>query len=200
MIANRSMKNYYVLIVAALMVATSCNESRRGNDSNLGEDRDEAAAEANTDTFRGKKQKDADFVYEVVQSNYGEIKLAELADQKSRNAEVKKIAQMLLTDHTASLNDLKTVAQAKGISVPVEEADGSKRKLENIAEETDDEFERMWCKEMLDLHESSIKKFEDHLDKTEDQELKAFINKNLPALKAHREHLKACDKKLNERT
>ena len=69
------------------------------------------AAESNADKFGGKKQKDADFVFEVVESNHGEIKLAELANQKSRNAEIKEIATMLLTDHTASLNDLKTVDQ-----------------------------------------------------------------------------------------
>jgi hypothetical protein len=75
------MKNIYLILMAALSMLASCNESNRGNDSNFSEDRDEAAAESNSDKFAGKKQRDAGFVYDVVQSNYGEIKLAELGHQ-----------------------------------------------------------------------------------------------------------------------
>lgn len=187
---NRNMKKIYqTLAIAASLTLVSCNESRRGNDSNLNEDRNEAAAESNTEKFQGKKQRDADFVYEVVGSSYGEIKLAELANQRSRTPEVKQIAQQLLTDHTASLNELKTLAQAKAISIPVEEPDASKRKLENMAEEEGSEFDKEWVQEMIDLHKNDIDKFEDRLENTEDPELKAFIDKTLPALKKHHEHL-----------
>jgi putative membrane protein len=190
-------KNYHILAIAASLALVSCNESRRGNDSNLNEERNEAAAESNTDKFAGKKQKDADFVYEVVASSYGEIKLAELANQKSRTPEVKKIAEQLVTDHTSSLNELKTLAQAKAISVPVEEADASKRKLENIAEESGREFDEKWCKEMMDLHERDIDRFEKRMDDTEDPELKAFIRKTLAVLKDHHESLEGCEEALN---
>jgi putative membrane protein len=188
------MKNILMIAVAASLVLTSCNESRPANDNNVNNDRDEAAAESNKDKFAGKKQRDADFVYEVVESNYGEIKLAELANQRSRTPEVKQVAQQLLTDHTASLNELKTLAQAQSISVPVEETDASKRKLENMAEEEGNDFDQAWCDEMMDLHDKTIDKFEKRLDDTDDPELKAFINKTLPVLKEHHDRLKACEK------
>jgi putative membrane protein len=191
-------KIYHFLAIAASLTLVSCNESRRGNDSNLNEDRNEAAAESNSDKFEGTKQRDAGFVYDVVGSSYGEIKLAELANQRSRTAEVKQIAQQLLTDHTASLNELKTLAQAKAISIPVEEADASKRKLENMAEEEGSDFDKEWVQEMIDLHEKNIDTFEDRLKNTEDPELKAFISKTLPVLKKHHEHLRACEEKLDE--
>ena len=192
------MNHVYWILMAVVFALSSCNESKRGNDSNLNEDRNEAADESNTDKFAGKKQRDADFVYEVVGANYGEIKLAELANQKSRNREVKRIAETLLTDHSASLNELKTLAQAKAISVPVEEPDASKRTLENMAEEGDDDFDHSWCTEMAEQHEKNIDKFERRLGDTEDPELKAFINKTLPVLKKHHEQLKACDAKLKK--
>ena len=135
-------KCYHIFALAASLALVSCNESGRGNDSHLNADRNQAAAESNTDKFAGKKKKDAEFVYEVVASSYAEIKLAEVASQKSRTPEVKKIAEQLLTDHTSSLNALKTLAQAQAISVPVEESDASKRKLENMAEESGHEFDR----------------------------------------------------------
>lgn len=191
------MKSIYVIVSAALMLS-ACNESRRGNDANVNETRSEAAAESNTDKFEGQTEKDAEFVYEVVGTNYSEIKLAELANQKSRNTQVKQVAQTLLTDHTASLNELKTLAQAKAISIPVQEQDGSKRKLENLAEESGQDFDQAWSKEMMNLHDETIEKFEDRLENTQDADLKAYIQKTLPLLKKHHEQLEACNEKLKE--
>ena len=191
-------KIYHLLAIAASLTLVSCNESRRGNDSNLNEERNEAAAESNTDKFEGKKQRDADFVYEVVGSSYGEIKLAELANQRSRTAEVKQIAQQLLAAHSGTLNDLKTLAQSKAISIPVEEPDASKRKLEDMAQEQGNDFDKQWLQEMIDLHEKDIEKFEHRLKNTDDAELKAFISKALPDLKKHHENLMACDARLGE--
>ena len=191
------MKMIYVMMGAALMMA-GCNESRRGNDSNVNETRNEAAAESNADKFEGQTQKDSEFVYEVVASNYSEIKLAELANQKSRNKQVKEVAQTLLTDHTASLNELKILAQAKAISIPVQERDASKRKLENLAEESGEDFDEAWAREMMQAHDEMIEKFEDRLEDTQDAELKGYIEKTLPVLKKHHDALEACHEELKE--
>jgi len=189
------MRGICLMFIASLAMV-SCNESRRGNDSNVNEDRNEAAAESNDDKFAGKKQRDADFVYDVVESSYGEIKLAELGNQKSRTPEVKRIAQMLLIDHTASLNELKTIAQAKAISIPVEEGNDSKRRLENLAQESVDEFDQTWVKVMMVLHDENVREFESRLDDTSDAELKAFINKTLPVLKKHHQSLEGFNEKI----
>lgn len=187
---------YHILAIASSLAFVSCNEMRRGDDSNLNEERNEAAEESNTDKFAGKKQRDADFVFEVVASNYGEIKLAELANQRSRTETVKEIAHKLLNDHTSTLNELKTLAQAKAISIPVEETDASKRRLEDIADESGEDFDRKWVEEMLDMHDKSIDRFEKRLEETDDVDLKTFINKTLPLLREHRGHLEACEKNL----
>jgi putative membrane protein len=194
------MKKFFkkILTLATFMAMISCNESRRGNDSNLNEDRNEAAKESNADKFQGKKQNDAKFVYEVVAANYAEIKLAELANQRSRNAEVKNSAQKIQSDHSTALNEIKILAQAKAISVPVEETDKAKRKIEDFAGESGKEFDRKWCKEMMDKHEESIDKFERRLENTEDVELKAWVSKTLPVLRMHYDRLKACYEKLKE--
>lgn len=194
------MKVIHVLIASAALALTACNESRRGNDSDVNEPRNEAAAEANRDKFSAEAQRDAEFTYEVVASNYGEIKLAELANQRSRNNEVKNLAQTLLADHTTALNELKTLAQAKAISIPVEERETAERKIDNLADKSGQEFDKEWTVEMLAMHKESIGKFEDRLESTEDAELKAYISKTLPVLKKHREQLKALEQKLKANT
>jgi putative membrane protein len=176
---------FKILTVASLLAVYSCNDPRKGEDSN------EKAEEANEDKFKDNKaRQDAEFVEEVVATNYAEIKLAELANQRSRNGEVKQLAQMLQADHSAALNELKTLAQAKAISVPVEEDEQAKRKLENFTEASGNEFDEKWCKEMLDKHEDSIDQFEKRLQNTDDAELKTWISKTLLTLRTHYSRLK----------
>lgn len=184
---------FKILTLASLLAMYSCNDARKEQDSN------EIAEEANDEKFEDNQaEKDADFVEEVVASNYAEIKLAELANQRSRNTEVKEIAQMLQTDHSGALNELKTLAQAKSISIPVEETDEAKRKMENFTDESGEDFDKKWCKEMIDQHEDTIDKFEKRLENTEDAELKAWISKTLPTLRTHHDRLKACHEKIKD--
>ena len=172
------------------LLLAACNESRRGNDSNLNEGRNEAAAEANTGKFSGETQRDAEFVYNVVESNYAEIKLAELGHQRARDPGLKQIAQTILVHHKTSLNDLKTLAQARAISVPVQEAQQARRDLERMADEPDEDFDLVWCERMLDIHNRNIDKFEKRLRHTTDPELERFINTTLAVLREHLSSLK----------
>lgn len=187
---------FRILIFSYVLVMISCNESRRGNDSNLGEDRNEAAEEGNADKFKGKEQNDADFVYKVVESNYAEIKLAQIAAQRSTDPTVKQIATKIVDDHTKALNELKVLAQSKAIGVPVQETDQAKRKLKRFSDKSKEDFDKEWCKEMMDIHDSNIDDFEKRLDKTEDEALKAWINKTLPTLKMHHQQVESCHEKV----
>jgi putative membrane protein len=186
------MKNILkVMTVASLLATYSCNDVRRDEDSL------DRAKEANSEKFKeDKAEQDAEFVEEAVASKYAEIKLAEVANQRSRNAEIKKVAELIRTDHSSALNELKTLAQAKAISVPVEETQASKRKMEDFTQQTGNDFDENWCKEMIDLHEDNIDKFENRLEKTDDVELKSWISKTLPALRTHHQKLKACHEKM----
>lgn len=186
---------FRILTVVSLASLLACNEAKRGNDSDAAydnKDSKEQADEANDEKFEDNDmENDADFVAGTVESNYGEIKFAQLATQNSSNPEVKKMAAMLVTDHTKTLNELKALASNKAISVPVEEDAEARRKTERFSDEAGKDFDKKWCKEMIDRHEESINKFEKRIDKTEDAELKAWLNKTLPTLKSHRDQLQS---------
>ncbi|MEO5601999.1 MAG: DUF4142 domain-containing protein [Cyclobacteriaceae bacterium] len=186
------MKSFFKIFSLTCLVAIySCNDPRQG--------REELAGEGNNEKFEEKNSRnDAQFVEEVVASNYAEIKMAEIANQRSRNSEVKQIAQMLQTDHSGSLNELKTLAQSKAISVPVEENDEARQKMENFSAESGKDFDVKWCKEMIDKHEDNIDRFEKRLENSDDADLKSWISRTLPTLRSHHDKLKACQEKLKE--
>jgi len=182
------------MIAFAALAMASCTPKDKAADSN------EVAEEANEEKFDDKKdEKDAEFVSEVVASNYAEIELARLASTRSDNAQVKEVAKMLEEDHNKLLTELQAFAGTKAISVPSEPKDDAKKKIEDLTKEEDiKDFNKEWCKEMADKHEKTIEKFEDRAEKTEDADLKIWITQTLPHLRTHLDKVKACEESLKD--
>lgn len=180
---------FKIFAVASLFAFYSCNETRREQD----QDSNEVAEEANDERFDDNEdmEKDADFVAEAVASNYAEIEMAKLAQERATHPQVKEIAQMLERDHKKTLDELKTLAQTEGITVPVEPKQDAKDQMAKLREEKAEDFDKKWLSEMEDKHEKSIDKFEKRAEKGEDPEVKALAAKTLPHLKMHKERISA---------
>jgi putative membrane protein len=165
------------------------------------ENSEEIANDANDDKFDDNKdvKNDADFVAEQVAANYAELKLAQLASEKSSVAEIKKVAKMLESEHSKKLDELQKLANAKSITIPIEADKESIKTVEDLRDEKDmEDFNEEWCKEMVDKHEKTIEVYEDKLESTEDPELKSWISQTLPGLRTHLDQLKACHEKLKD--
>lgn len=176
-----------IATVILLSIVYGCTPAKNDGSENT----NETAKEVNDETFEDKDQeKDADFIVEAVAANYAEIHLAQQALGRSQNSDVKQMASMLETDHTKVLNELKGYASKNGIVLPVEETEKAKKTEEKLSEKDAEDFDDKWCSELIDAHQNTIDKFENRLDKTEDPELKAWINNTLPSLKTHLQMLK----------
>src|SRR5215204_6234316 len=60
------------------------------------------------------------FWSKAAQGGMAEVELAKLALQKSTNADVKKFAQMMVTDHTKANDELKALAAKKNVTLPTD--------------------------------------------------------------------------------
>lgn len=186
---------FKVLTLASLFAVASCSEAKREQN----EDSNEVAEESNDDKFEDNDmEKDADFVAEAVASEYAEIKMAQLAIERSTNADVKAMATMLEADHTKTLNELKALAQTKAITIPVEEKDGAKNDIQKLRDEDIKDFDKKWINEMKDEHKDCIDKFEKRADKAEDADIKAFAAKTLPHLQMHLDKIKTYEDKVQD--
>jgi putative membrane protein len=181
----------------ALFVACGDADTDDSNNSDTaGTTRNEAEDKNDSALSTRAAEKDAQFVVDVVASNYGEVKLAKLAQQKSSNKELKDVAKMLEADHSAVLGDLKTMASNKGIVIPSEENVQAKDKLKELTDEKASEFDKEWCEILMDNHKNSISKFENAANDVSDPDLKNFVNTVLPKLRTHHDKLMECHKKL----
>jgi putative membrane protein len=190
------MKPIFLVFIILLFAGVSCNnKSSQDNTDETATEDNSAGNESSTDNDLSK---DAEFMKEVAESNRAEIELAQLALQRSENSEVRDVAQMLESDHKKALQELDAIAQDDGIQIPAEEVnDASQRKIENLKEKEDSkEFNEEWCSELVDRHEKTIEKFEDKMEKTDNPELRSWINQTLPTLRAHLDRVKSCQQQL----
>ena len=138
-----------------------------------------------TEMKSAKMAKQDKFWTEAAQGGMTEVELSNLALQKSQNEEVKKYAQMMVDDHTKANDELKTLAQSKGVTLPTEinaKQMAVKSKLNGLS---GDAFDKEYISTMVKDHDKTVKLFQTEADKGSDAEVKAFAANTLPTLKAH---------------
>ncbi|AXY78386.1 DUF4142 domain-containing protein [Paraflavitalea soli] len=184
------------LAIACLVIGSmtmACQDETKPEESK------EVAEDKNDAKFKTDSSEDkAAFVVDAVSGNYAEIKLAQLAIQKSTDKDIKAIAKSLEADHTAALEELKTLATSKAISIPTEEPDGTKEQLKDLSDDKPADFDKAWVKALMDKHEKTISSYEKELNDTKDEDLKAWLNKVLPIIRTHHDKLMAYNSKVKK--
>jgi len=147
---------------------------------------------------------DAQIASIVVTANQVDIDAGKLAAATTANAEVKKFAQLMVTDHTGV--NKQAVELVTKLKVKPEENDTSaalKRGGAESAAKLDKlkgaDFDRAYVAQEVAYHQSVI----DALDKTlvpnaKNAELKALLVKVRPAFVAHLEHARSLQGKLGK--
>jgi putative membrane protein len=132
----------------------------------------------------------------VVTANQVDIDAGKLAKSKSKNKEVDKFAQQMITDHTGV--NKQAVALVTKLKVKPEPSDTSKslkkggdENMAKLKKLKGAEFDKAYVDHEVDYHQAVL----DAIDKTlipsaKNAELKGLIEKVRPAIAAHLDHAK----------
>ena len=154
------MKNAGFAVVAlALALTVGCNKdtgSTTGSGGSVG-----TAGRADSGVSSG----DRDFVRDVATMNAAEIELAKLATERATGADVKKFAQMMVTDHNGAAEKLKAYASQHNIEVPTQLDDKHRDLSTKLSEKQGLEFDRAYADAMVDAHQDFVNKLESRIDK-----------------------------------
>lgn len=180
-------------LVLASSLIVACQDETKPEESK------EVAKEQNEDKFKTDSSEDkANFVVNAVSGNIAEVKLAQLATEKSNDKEIKEIAKMLEADHSAALSDLQSLASTKAISIPTDEPDKTKDLIKDLSDDKPADFDKAWVKELMDKHEKTINDYEKALNDLKDEDIKAWINKVLPKIRTHHDKLMAINSRIKK--
>ncbi|WP_018615473.1 DUF4142 domain-containing protein [Segetibacter koreensis] len=128
---------------------------------------------------------DTGFINKNIMDNMMEIKLAKLGRDKGTSPAVKKVAALMISDHTTILNDLQKLAEKKENGRRY----GHMQDMPSADIPAGNDFNTKWASAMLTMHEAKIDELEKFISATRDEGIKDAISKALPKIKAHKDLL-----------
>jgi putative membrane protein len=112
----------------------------------------------------GANLSDGEFVHDVAGKNMAEIEFSRLALDKSTSPEVKAFAQMMIHDHGAAEDKLKSVVSGLAIDWPAQLDDKHRETADDLAKKQGSDFDRDYAKAMVEVHQDLAAKLESRLD------------------------------------
>jgi putative membrane protein len=137
----------------------------------------------------------ADFVKEAATSDMLEIAAAKIAEQKG-NAEEKKFAAEMVTDHTKTSTELKGLVSSEAVKADIPAAldSASQKKLDKLKDAKPEDFAGDYDPMQVSAHKDAVSLFERYSKSGENAKLKDWAGKTLPALQHHLDMAEAMNK------
>jgi putative membrane protein len=131
-------------------------------------------------------REDITLTSDLAQINISEIDSGRMALDKSHNPEVRKFAQQMVDAHTTALDDLKTLAQTKGFTLPNETDFQHKTLATALKMLSGDTFDSQYIKRIgVGDHERTLALLQKIQKRAKDADLKTLAAKTLPSVQAH---------------
>ena len=158
-----------------------------------------------TSSFSQETQKlsDPEVASVAVVANQIDISYAEIAIKKSKNQEILKFANRMITDHNSVIK--QAVALVTKLSVTPKDnvvsqslLEGAEKTKKMLKEAKRKDFDKLYIDNEVAYHKAVITAVKDLLiPESENKELKDLLETVLPALEAHLEHAQMIQKGFN---
>ncbi len=179
-------KIFFSLVAASLMlVAQSCNSGTSNKEDSVDSAREanDSAPSTNTDA--------SDFMTKAASGGMLEVQLGQMAQQKGVSQRVKDFGLMMVRDHTKSNDELKTIAQQKGLTIPQTLSDDHQKHLDELAKQSGNDFDKAYIDMMVNDHKGDIDEYKKAADNIGDPAIKAFAKNTIPTLQMHLDSVQA---------
>ncbi len=145
------------------------------------------------DSDKKLSSKDSKFVMNAATGGEMEVALGKLAASKASSEDVKKFGQQMVDDHSKANDELKALAQSKGVDLTKAQEKATKmqaKQEEKLSKKDGAAFDKAYVDMMVKDHEKDVKEFEEASKDSDDADLKAWASKTLPTLQKHLEMIK----------
>lgn len=121
----------------------------------------------------------------AAQSDVAEIQGGQVAKEKASSDSVKKFADKMVTDHTKTSGQMKTMAESRSVALPTTPSAKDERELKKMSGMSGTEFDRAYMASQVRAHRDAVSLFKKEAKSGKDAELKSFAANTLPALEEH---------------
>ncbi len=134
---------------------------------------------------------------DMAMANMAEVEAGKLALQKSQNAEVKTFAQQMVDDHTKGLDEVKAVAQAKGVTLPAELDSKHKAMAKKLEGMSGEKFDMAYLQQAgVKSHKEAKTLVTKTQSNAKDADVKGLAAKLQPTIDQHMGHVQQLEASL----
>jgi putative membrane protein len=136
------------------------------------------------------------FVSSAAIGDMYEIESSRMALERATSAEVKALAQMLIDEHTAASNQLKTLVsggQVPDATLPTTLDERRQGLIDNLRGAPDAEFDDRYLDQQANAHREMLVLLNGYQTAGQNEPLKAFAAEMEPKIKAHLDRVVALD-------
>jgi putative membrane protein len=137
---------------------------------------------------------DQDFIQAAAQGGMTEVQLGNLASTNGMRDDVKEFGRLMVKDHSAINDDLKALAAQKGVTLPDSLDAKHQGMVDKLTALTGSKFDDAYIAGMIKAHQKDAKAFKAEAAATQDADIKSFLDKSIPVVEAHLEHIKTLKK------
>ncbi|HAJ64468.1 MAG TPA: DUF305 domain-containing protein [Cyanobacteria bacterium UBA11369] len=129
---------------------------------------------------------DRQFIIDAAQGGMAEVRLAQLALQRSRNEQVREFAQRMIEEHTRANQELMRLATQKGVTPPATPGPKYEAAMRQLMQLSGESFDRAYMSEGgLNGHLESAAIYQRQAMLGQDPDLRAFAARILPRVQEH---------------
>src|SRR5579884_1590650 len=144
-----------------------------------------AQTNGSADRMNGNGSPDQAFMVKAAQGGLAEVELGNLATSKAQSGDVKQFGQRMVDDHTKANDELKSIAEQKGVTLPTSLDAKDQATKDKLSGEHGAAFDRAYMADMVKDHKKDIAEFQREANNGKDPDVKAFAQKTLPVLREH---------------
>ncbi|MBV9346117.1 MAG: DUF4142 domain-containing protein [Gammaproteobacteria bacterium] len=128
---------------------------------------------------------DHTFMRRLAWAGNGEIEVGQLAQQKGGSQAVKDFGAMMVKDHTAGAEQLKSLASSKNVSLPSGVGPANKTAKAKLELLSGDSFDKAYIANQVKAHKDAVTLLQKEISSGQDADAKALAQKLLPTIQSH---------------
>src|SRR3984957_16805168 len=133
----------------------------------------------------GADDPDATFYKKAAESGIFEVEAGNQAQQKANMQPVKDFGAMMVKDHTAAGDQLKSLASSKGVSLPTSASVSEMAEKGKLDVLSGDTYDKSYIRGQIKAHHEAIALFKKEIASGQDADAKSFAQQRLPTLQHH---------------
>ena len=131
------------------------------------------------------KDTDKDFYTKAAQAGMAEVATGQLAISNGSDQKIKEFGKQMVDDHTKAGNELTSIAQRDGVTLPSEATKAQQDAAQKLSAKSGHAFDVAYAHMAVKDHEEAVALFKQEASSGKEADMKAFAQKTLPTLEQH---------------